>query len=61
MQRSIQFNDILAEFGNELNIFKNKKPAEEDFRPAKKRSKSDIFSNLDQRLLKLYKAIDMAG
>ena len=59
MQRSITFNDILAEFGNELNIFKT--PAKEDYRPAKKRSKSDIFSNLDQRLLKLYKAIDMAG
>ena len=61
MQRSIYFDDILAEFGNELNIFKSKKPAKEDLRPTKMRSKSDIFSNLDQRLLKLYKAIDMAG
>ena len=61
MQRSIYFDNTLAEFGNELNIFKGKKPAKEDFRPAKKRSKSDIFSALDQRLLKLHKAIDMAG
>lgn len=61
MQRSIYYNNILAKFGSEMNIFKSKKPAKEDFGPAKKRSKSDIFSNLDQRLLKLYKAIDMAG
>jgi len=58
MQRSIYFDDIL---GNELNIFKNRKPATENNQPAKTRSKSDIFSNLDPRLLKLYKAIDMAG
>ena len=59
MQRSIHFDDILAEFSGEFNIFK--KPTKEDFRPAKNKDKPKIFSKLDQRLLKLYKAIDMAG
>ena len=61
MQASIYFDDVLAEFGSDLNIFKNKKQTTDDIRPAKTRSKSDIFSTLDKRLLKLYRAIDMAG
>jgi hypothetical protein len=61
MQATLYFDDVLSEFGSDLNSFKHKKQTTDNSRPAKTRSKSDIFSTLDQRLLKLYRAIDMAG